>query len=63
MPELLKRKKAWNAAQTETFDLLMGLIDYSDDVSNAFIHRITAMDREWKNNTFMHGLPAMPHLL
>lgn len=63
LPELLARKKAWNAAQTETFDLLRGLIDYSDDVSNAFIHRITAMDSEWKNNAFMHDLPAMPHLL
>lgn len=63
LPELLTRRNAWSAAQTETFELLRGLIDYSDDVSNAFIHRITAMDSEWKNNTFMHGLPAMPHLL
>jgi hypothetical protein len=30
---------------------------------DAFVHRITAMDSEWKNNTFMHGLPPMPHLL
>jgi lipopolysaccharide export system permease protein len=63
LPELLARKKAWSAGQTETFDLLRGLIAYSDDVSNAFIHRITAMDSEWKNNAFMHGFPAMPHLL
>lgn len=63
LPELLVRKKEWSVAQTETFDLLRGLIDYSDDVSNAFVHRITAMDSEWKNNAFMHGLPAMPHLL
>ena len=63
LPELMARKKAWNTAQTETFGLLRGLIDYSDAVSNAFLHRITAMDSEWKNNTFMHGLPAMPHLL
>jgi hypothetical protein len=63
LPELLVRKKAWSVAQTETFDLLRGLIDYSDDVSNAFLHRITAMDSEWKNNAFMHGLPAMLHLL
>ncbi len=63
LPELLARKKAWSAAQSETFELLRGLIDYSDTVSNAFVHRITAMDSEWKNNTFMHGLPPMPHLL
>jgi hypothetical protein len=63
LPELLARKTAWNAAQTESFDLLRGLIDYSHDVSNAFIHRITAMDSEWKNDTFMHGLPPPIHLL
>ncbi|TLS19228.1 MAG: hypothetical protein FDZ72_04805 [Betaproteobacteria bacterium] len=63
LPELLARKKAWSAAQTQTFDLLRGLIDYSHDVSNAFVHRITAMDSEWKNDTFMHALPPMPHLL
>lgn len=63
LPELLARKKAWSAAQIESFNLLRGLIDYSDEVSNAFVHRITAMDSEWKNDTFMHGLPPMPHLL
>lgn len=63
LPELLARKKAWSAAQTETFELLRGLIDYSDDMSNAFIHRVTAMDSEWKNDAFMHALPPMPHLL
>jgi hypothetical protein len=63
LPELLARKKAWSVAQTETFELLRGLIDYSDDVSNAFIHRITAMDSEWKNDTFMHDRPSPQHLL
>jgi hypothetical protein len=63
LPELLARKKAWSTAQTQAFDLLRGLIDYSDGVSNAFIHRITTMDNEWKNDAFMHGLPPMPHLL
>lgn len=63
LPELLARKKYWSARQTETFDLLRGLIDYSDDVSNAFIHRITAMDSEWKNDSFMHDIAPMPHLL
>lgn len=63
LPELLARKKAWSIAQTESFNLLRGLIDYSDEVSSGFIHRITAMDSEWKNDTFMHGLPPMAHLL
>jgi len=63
LPELLARKNTWSAAQAETFALLRGLIDYSDEVSNAFVHRITAMDSEWKNNSFMHGMPPVPHLL
>lgn len=63
LPELLARQKAWSAAQSETFRLLRGVIDYSDAVSNAFVHRITAMDSEWKNDTFMHGLPPKRHLL
>lgn len=63
LPELLARKKAWSAAQTETFELLRDLIDYSNDMSNAFIHRITAMDSKWKNDALMHALLPMPHLL
>lgn len=63
LPWLLARKKSWSATQTATFDLLRGLIDYSDGVSNALIHRITAMDSEWKNDCWMHDLPPMPHLL
>ncbi len=63
LPELLERKKAWSAAQTESFNLLRGLIDFSDEVSKAFVHRITALDSEWKNDAFMHSLPPMPHLL
>jgi len=63
LSELLARKKAWSAAQCETFGMLRTLIDYSDDMSNAFFHRITAMDSEWKNNSFMHGLSPMSHLL
>ncbi|MFC5527673.1 DUF3800 domain-containing protein [Rhodanobacter ginsengisoli] len=63
LPELLARKKAWNATQSENFDLLRRLIDFSDDVSNGFVHRITAMDSAYKNDTFMHGLPSKTHLL
>ena len=49
--------------QTDCFRLLRGLIDYSDDMSTAFIHRITALDSKYKDNAFMHGRPPMPHLL
>lgn len=63
LPELLARKKVWSAAQRETFELLRRLIDHSETVSNAFVHRITAMDSAWKNDAFLHGLPPQPHLL
>ncbi|MDP9154652.1 MAG: hypothetical protein M3O74_10420 [Pseudomonadota bacterium] len=45
------------------FRLLRQLIDLSDEVSNAFIYRSTAMDSEWKNDAFMHGLRPMRHLI
>tara|TARA_B100001250_G_scaffold395702_1_gene400891 strand:- start:788 stop:1918 length:1131 start_codon:yes stop_codon:yes gene_type:complete len=63
LQELLDRKKTWSKEQTDCFRLLRGLIDYSDDMSTAFIHRITALDSKYKDNAFMHGRPPMPHLL
>jgi hypothetical protein len=62
LPELMKRKCSWNENQITNFNLLRQLIDLSDDVSNAFIYRSTAMDIEWKNDTFMHDLRPMHHL-
>lgn len=53
LPELMKRKCSWNKCQIENFNLLRQLIDISDDVSNAFIYRSTAIDSEWKNDMFM----------
>ncbi|MFM0307731.1 DUF3800 domain-containing protein [Paraburkholderia sp. RL17-383-BIF-A] len=63
LPELMRRKSAWSEMQAENFGLLRQLIDLSDDASNAFIYRSTAMDSEWKNDSFMHGRPPMRHLL
>lgn len=63
LQELLNRKSSWNEIQATNFNLLRQLIDLSDEISNAFIHRTTAMDSAWKNDTFLHGRPAMPHLL
>lgn len=60
---LLNRKSSWNEIQLANFKLLHQLIDLSNEVSNAFIHRTTAMDSAWKNDTFLHDRPAMPHLL
>lgn len=63
LQELMKRKNSWNEIQTANFYLLRRLIDLSDEVSNAFIHRSTAMDTAWKDETFVHDRPPMPHLL
>lgn len=59
LPELLKRKGLWNKGQLANFHMLRDLIDRSDGVSNAFIFRSTSDDAEWRNNTFMHDLPAV----
>ncbi|MFZ6776989.1 DUF3800 domain-containing protein [Undibacterium sp. Ji83W] len=63
LSDLLKCKILWDEKQSANFALLRQLIDTSDDVSNAFIHRTTAMDSQWKNDAFMHDLPPMSHLL
>lgn len=63
LQELMQRKNAWNEIQVANFNLLRQLIDLSDEVSNAFIHRTTAMDSAWKNDTFLHDQPPMPHLI
>lgn len=63
LPELMRRKNAWNETQAENFGLLRQLIDLADEACNAFIYRSTAMDSEWKNDAFMHGLRPMNHLI
>jgi hypothetical protein len=63
LPELIERKSAWNEVQLANFTLLRQLINDSDEVSNAFINRTTAMDSEWKDGTFLHDLPPLPHLM
>lgn len=63
LAELQKRKALWTPVQLENFHRLRDLIDRSDEVSNAFIFRSTYDDAEWRNNTFMHDMPAAHHLL
>lgn len=63
LPELLRRKNLWNDNQIANFTLLRDLINQADAVSNAFINRITALDSIWKDESFLHELPAKPHLL
>jgi len=63
MSDLLRKKESLNAMQTNNLELLRGLIDVSDEVSDAFFHSVVPLDSNWKNNTFLHGLPPAPHLL
>jgi len=61
--KLVRRKSAWNETQAENFGPLRQLIDLSDEASNAFIYRSTAMDSEWKNDSFMYDSRPMSHLI
>lgn len=63
LSKLMTQKNSWDENQIANFNLLRQLIDLSNDVSNAFIYRSTAMDSGWKNDTFMHDLRPMTHLL
>lgn len=58
LAELQHRKSIWNDEQLANFGKLRELIDRSDKMSNAFIFRSTTDDAEWRNNTFMHDIPA-----
>lgn len=58
IPELLKKKDNLNTTQMKNLELLRGLIDSSDEVSDAFFHRVAPMDSDWKSNAFLHGLPS-----
>jgi hypothetical protein len=60
LPDLMKRKSSWNKKQITNFNILRQLIDSSDNVSNALIHRTTAMDSVWKNDKFMYDLKSFP---
>lgn len=63
MTELLRKKDNLNAMQMKNLNLLRGLIDASDEVSDAFFHRVAPMDSDWKSDAFLHGSPPAPHLL
>ncbi|SDG06653.1 MULTISPECIES: DUF3800 domain-containing protein [unclassified Duganella] len=58
LPELLERKANWSAEQMANFQMLRELIDRAHAESNALIFRSTTEDSQWRNDTFMHDLPA-----
>jgi hypothetical protein len=63
MSELLKKKDNLNTTQMKNLNMLRRLIDASDEICNAFFHRVAPMDSDWKSNVFLHGVPPVPHLL
>ena len=61
--ELIEIKLNLNPVQRLTLSLLRKLIDISDAQSNGFMHRISPMDSDYKNDYFLHDLPLPNHLI
>lgn len=61
--ELIEIKEKLNPRQKETLYLLQQLIDKSNSQSNGFMHRISAMDSDYKNDFFLHNRPLPPHVI
>lgn len=61
--ELIEIKKNLNPIQRQTLSLLRKLIDISDAQSNGFMHRISPMDSDYKNDYFLHDRPLPNHLI
>ncbi|MHC9162798.1 DUF3800 domain-containing protein [Pseudomonas aeruginosa] len=61
--ELIEIKKNLNPAQSQTLSLLSKLIAISDAQSNGFMHRISPMDSDYKNDYFLHDRPLPDHLI
>lgn len=61
--ELIEIKEKLNPRQKETLYLLQQLIDKSNSQSNGFLHRISAMDSDYKNDFFLHNRPLPLHVI
>ncbi|MEA9822442.1 hypothetical protein VDF98_03275 [Xanthomonas campestris pv. raphani] len=61
--ELIKIKENLNPRQKTTLYLLQQLIDKSNSQSNGFMHRISPVDSDYKNDFFLHNCPLPPHVL
>ncbi|WP_122762565.1 DUF3800 domain-containing protein [Burkholderia pseudomallei] len=61
--ELIEIKKNLNPVQHQTLSLLSKLIDISDAQSNGFMHRISPMDSDYKNDYFLHHRPLPDHMI
>lgn len=61
--ELITVKENLNPVQQQTLSLLRKLIDISDAQSNGFMHRISPIDSDYKNDYFLHDRPLPDHLI
>lgn len=59
---LIEIKQNLNPVQRQTLSLLSKLIVISDAQSNGFMHRISPMDSDSKNDYFLHDRPLPTHL-
>lgn len=60
---LIEIKKNLNPIQQQTLSLLRKLMEISDAQSNGFMHRISPMDSDFKNDYFLHDRPLPDHLV
>ena len=60
--KLIEIKNNLNPRQRQTLSLLSKIINISDAQSNGFLHRISPMDSDYKNDYFLHDLPLPEHL-
>ncbi len=61
--ELINIRQNLEPVQSQTLSLLSKLIVNSDTQSNGFMHRISPMDSDYKNDYFLHNLPLPDHLI
>lgn len=61
--ELVEIKEKLNPRQKTTLYLLQKLIDVSEEQSNGFLHRISPMDSDIKNDYFLHNRPLPAHVI
>lgn len=59
---LINIKKNLNQAQKNNITALANLIENSDSLSNALLHRITTIDSNNKSDFFLFDSPLSPHL-
>lgn len=61
--ELIEIKDKLNPRQVKTLYLLQKLIDASEKQSNGFLHRISPMHSDIKNDFFLHNIPLPSHVI